>query len=52
MTAASLDQSIKLAVDIGKEILINDIKEININDDRKLFVAAIKLYNDLPSLLS
>ena len=41
---------IKLGLDVSKESLesfINNIKELTINDDRKLILAAITLYNDL-----
>ena len=41
---------IKLGLDVSKESLesfINNIKELTINDDRKLILAAISLYNDL-----
>ena len=40
----------KLGLDVRKESLesfINNIKELTINDDRKLILAAITLYNDL-----
>ena len=41
---------VKLGLDVSKESLesfINNIKELNINDDRKLILAAITPYNDL-----
>ena len=41
---------IKLGLDVSKESLesfIDNIKELTINDDRKLILAAITLYNDL-----
>ena len=41
---------IKLGLDVSKESLesfINNVKELTINDDRKLILAAITLYNDL-----
>ena len=41
--------SVKLlrrSLDGDKDLLINNIKELTINDDRKLFLAAITLYND------
>ena len=41
---------IKLGLDVRKESLesfINNIKELTINDERKLILAAISLYNDL-----
>ena len=45
---ASLELLIKLGLelDINKDSLINNIKELAINDDRKLILAAITLYND------
>ena len=45
---ASLELLIKLGLelDINKDSLINNIKELTINDDRKLILAAIPLYND------
>ena len=42
--------SVKLlrrSLDGDKDLLINNIKELTINDDRKLIHAAITLYNDL-----
>ena len=46
---ASLELLIKLGLelDINKDSLINNIKELTINDDRKLFLATITLYNEL-----
>ena len=44
------DASVELlrrSLDGDKDLLINIIKELNINDDRKLILAAITLYNDL-----
>ena len=41
---------IKLGLDVSKESLesfVDNIKELTINDDRKLILAAITLYNDL-----
>ena len=41
---------IKLGLDVSKESLesfIDNIIELTINDDRKLILAAITLYNDL-----
>ena len=41
---------LKLGLDVGKESLesfVNNIKELTVNDDRKLVEAAIRLYNDL-----
>ena len=35
------------SLDGDKDLLINNIKELTINDDRKLILAAITLYNDL-----
>ena len=35
------------SLDGDKNLLINNIKELTINDDRKLILAAITLYNDL-----
>ena len=35
------------SLDGDKDLLINNIKELTINDDRKLIRAAITLYNDL-----
>ena len=45
---ASLELLIKLGLelDIKKDPLINHIKELTINDDRKLVLAAITIYND------
>ena len=45
---ASLELLIKLGLelDINKDSVINNIKELTINDDRKLILAAITLYND------
>ena len=34
-------------LNLNKDLLINNIKELTINDDRKLILAAITLYNDL-----
>ena len=42
--------SVKLlrrSLDGDKDLLINNIKELTINNDRKLILAAITLYNDL-----
>ena len=42
--------SVKLlrrSLDGDKDLLINNINELTINDDRKLILAAITLYNDL-----
>ena len=42
--------SVKLlrrSLDGDKDLLINNIKELTINDDRKLILATITLYNDL-----
>ena len=42
--------SVKLlrrSLDGDKDLLVNNILELTINDDRKLFEAAITLYNDL-----
>ena len=46
---ASLELLIKLGLelDINKDSLINNIKELTINDDRKLILATITLYNEL-----
>ena len=51
--AASLEQLIDLMLDNKdyKDLLINNIKELTINYDRKLILAAITLYNDLFFLL-
>ena len=41
--------SVKLlrrSLDGDKDLLINNIKELTINDDRKLILAAITLYNN------
>ena len=35
------------SLDGDNDLLINNIKELTINDDRKLILAAITLYNDL-----
>ena len=35
------------SLDGDKDLLINNIKELTINDDRKLILASITLYNDL-----
>ena len=35
------------SLDGDKDLLINNIKELTINDDRKLILAAITLYNDI-----
>ena len=37
----------KASLDGDKDLLINNIKELTIYDNRKLILAAIKLYNDL-----
>ena len=34
-------------LNLNKDLLINNIKELTINDDRKLILAGITLYNDL-----
>ena len=34
-------------LNLNKDLLINNFKELTINDDRKLILAAITLYNDL-----
>ena len=47
INATSLEQLIKLGSDISKEILINNIKVLTINDDRELIIGVIALYNDL-----
>ena len=46
---ASLELLIKLGLelDINKDSLINNIKELNTNVDRKLILATITLYNEL-----
>ena len=38
---------LRRSLDGDKNLLINNIKELTINDDRKLILAAITLYNDL-----
>ena len=38
---------LKFGLDEGEEALINNIRELTINDDIKLIEAAIRLYNDL-----
>ena len=45
----SLELLIKLGLelDINKDSLINNVKELTIKDDRKLILAVITLYNDL-----
>ena len=35
------------SLDGDKDLLVNNILELTINDDRKLIEAAIRLYNDL-----
>ena len=48
-----IDLLIKLGLDVSKESLesfIDNIKDLTINDDRKLILAAITLYNDLLKL--
>ena len=35
------------SLDGDKDLLVNNINELTINDDRKLILAAITLYNDL-----
>ena len=45
--------SVKLlrrSLDGDKDLLINNTEELTINDDRKLILAAITLYNDLLQL--
>ena len=37
----------KTSLDLDKDQLANNILELNINDDRKLIEAAIRLYNHL-----
>ena len=49
MNTTPIELLIKLGLDVSKESLesfINNIKELTINDDRKLILAAITLYND------
>ena len=38
---------LRRSLDGDKDLLITNIKELTINDDRKLILAAITLYNDL-----
>ena len=50
MNTTPIELLIKLGLDVSKESLesfIYNIKELTINDDRKLILAAITLYNDL-----
>ena len=50
ISTTPIELLIKLGLDVSKESLesfINNIKELTINDDRKLILAAITLYNDL-----
>ena len=43
---ASVKQ-LRRSLDGDKDLLVNSIKELTFNDDRKLILAAITLYNDL-----
>ena len=48
--SAIKNASVKLlrrSLDGDKDLLINNYKELTISEDRKLILAAIKLYNDL-----
>ena len=50
INTAPIELLMKLGLDVSKESLesfINNIKELTINDDRKLILAIITLYNDL-----
>ena len=50
INATPIELLLKLGLDVSKESLesfINNIKELTINDDRKLILAAITIYNDL-----
>ena len=48
INAASLEKLVELEQLIGKELIIEKTEELTIVDDKKLILAAIKLYNDLP----
>ena len=48
----TLELLVKLGLDESKEsleVIINNIKELTIKEDRKFIEAAIRLYNDLPT---
>ena len=53
----TLELLIKLGLDVSKEsleirepaLLINNFKELTINEDRKFIETAIRLYNNLPT---
>ena len=44
---SSLEQLKKLGVDISKDLLIYNIKDLTIDINRELIVGLIALYNDL-----
>ena len=45
--ATPLEKLVELKQSVNKQLKINNIKELTINYDRKLILAAIKLYNKL-----